>query len=118
MNLLQDIKEILNHDKEHHLKIEVDSLSVRVYIDYDPLGEYEEKTIIPIEYAIAEELVYIPDDRYRELFNVNDFGIDINEIKLIKDIMEYLENHKNEIKELCHGYSWEERENKEDEKTN
>ena len=37
---------------------------------------------------------------------MNDYGIDLHEITLIKEIMEYLESHGKEIKELCEGYSW------------
>ena len=107
MDLLKDIKEIVKNDKEHNVKIEVDNLSVRVYLDYDPSNDYEEKTLIPIEYTTVEEFAYIPDNEYREKFNVNDYGIDLHEITLIKEIMEYLGSHGKEIKELCEGYSWE-----------
>ena len=107
MNLLEDIKEIVKRDKEHNVKIEVDNLGVKVYLDYDPSNDYEEKTLIPIEYTTLEEFAYIPDTEYREKFNVNDYGIDLHEITLIKEIMEYLESHGKEIRELCSGYSWE-----------
>ena len=40
----------------------------------------------------------------------NDYGIEYKEIVLIKEIMEYLESHKEEINELCVGYDWEDRE--------
>lgn len=109
INLLKDIKDILKNDKEHHLKIKVDCYSVKVYLEYDPEMNFEEKTIIPIEYTTVEEFAYIPDNEYREKFNTNDYGLDLNEIALIKEIMEYLESHKKDIKELCNGYSWEDR---------
>mgnify|MGYP003291505636 CR=1 FL=1 len=109
MDLLKNIKEIVKNDKEHNVKIEIDSLGVKVYLDYDPSNDYEEKTLIPIEYTVAEEFAYIPDNEYREKFNVNDYGIDLYEITLIKEIMECLESHKHEIGELCRGYSWESR---------
>ena len=101
MDLLKDIKEIIKNDKEHNVKIEVDNLGVKVYLDYDPSNDYEEKTLIPIEYTTLEEFAYIPDNEYREKFNVNDYGIDLHEITLIKEIMEYLEAHRQEINELC-----------------
>ena len=106
MDLLKDIKDIVKNDKEHNVKIEIDNLGVRVYLDYDPSNDYEEKTLIPTEYTTLEEFAYIPDDVYREKFNVNNYGIDLHEITLIKEIMEYLESHKQEINELCSGYAW------------
>ena len=109
MNLLEDIKKIVNNDKEHNVKIEVNDMGVKVYLDYDPENTCEEKTIIPIEYSILDEFAFIPDDEYREKFIIDDFGIDLHEITLIKEIMEYLEAHKEEIDKLCSGYSWEER---------
>lgn len=115
MDLLKDIKDILKNDKEHNLKIEVNCYSVKVYLEYDPEMNFMEKVIIPIEYTTIEELAYIPDDDYREKFNVDDLGLDLHEITLIKEIIEYLESHREEIRELCNGYSWEDREvNKED----
>lgn len=109
MNLLKDIKEILKDDREHHLMIEVDCYSVRVYLEYDPENTFDEKTIIPIEYTTLEEFAYIPNEKFCEKFNVDDFGLDLNEITLIKEIMEYLESHREEISELCNGYAWDHR---------
>ena len=79
-------------------------LTVKVYLIYDPENNYDESTIIPIEYSLLEEFAYIPDSDYRKMYNVNDYGIDINEIILIKNIMEYLESHREEIAALCDGY--------------
>lgn len=106
MNLLEDIKKIVKEDKEHNVKVVVDNLSVKVYLDYDPGNDYEEKMLIPIEYTTLEEFAYIPDGEYREKYNACDYGIDLSEITLIKRIMEYLESHKKEINNLCDGYSW------------
>ena len=107
MNLLQDIKDILKDDKEHNLKIEVSQFGVKILLDYDPGNDYEEKIILPIEYTTLEEFAYIPDDEYRKMYNANDYGIDLPEIILAKNIMEYLESHKEEIHDLCSGYAWE-----------
>ena len=111
MNILQDIKEILvkKKDKEHHLKVDVSWDGVIVYLEYDPDKEFEEKCIIPIRYETLEEFAYIPNSEYREKYNPEDYGIDLKEIILIKDIMEYLETHSTEINELCAGYDWEDR---------
>lgn len=107
MNLLEDIKQILRDDEAHNLKIEVLSYGVNVYLDFDPTAECREKSVIPITYDIVDEFAYIPDREYRKLYNTDDYGIDFSEINLIKEIMEYLENHKKEINDLCCGYSWE-----------
>ena len=109
MNLLEDIKEIVKYDKEHHVRVEVDDLEVKVLLRYDPANDYNEDIIIPIIYTTVEKFAYIPDCDYREMFNVRDYGITLDEIILIKNIMEYLEDNKKEIAELCNGYSWCER---------
>jgi len=118
LNILQDIKEILikNKDKEHHLKIEISWDSVTVYLEYDPEKDFDEKSIIPIRYETLEEFAYIPDKEYREKYNPDDYGIDLKEIILIKEIMKYLESHSTEIDELCTGYDWEGREINSEEK--
>lgn len=43
-------------------------------------------------------------------FVPNDYGIVLNEIVLIKKIMEYMENNKKEINRLCKLYDFEYRE--------
>ena len=111
MNLLQDIKDILakNKDKEHYLKIEVSWCGITVYLEYDPDKEFEEKCIIPIRYETLEEFAYIPNSEYKEKYNPEDYGVDLKEIVLIKEIMEYLESHSTEINKLCREYDWENR---------
>lgn len=111
MDILKDIRDILieNKDTEHMLKIVVDWSGVSVYLDYDPEKDFEEQCVIPIRYEVLDGFAYIPDDEYREKFKTNDYGIEYNEIVLIKEIMEYLESHKNEIHDLCVGYDWEDR---------
>lgn len=112
MDILQDIKDILikNKDKEHYLKIEVSWDGVTIYLEYDPDRSFEENCIIPIRYETLGEFAYIPNDEYRDKYNPSDYGIDLKEIILIKEIMEYLEAHSKEIDELCNGYDWEDRE--------
>ena len=112
MDILKDIRDILvrNKDKERMLKIVVDWSGVTVYLDYDPEKDFSEQCIIPIHYDTSDEFSYIPDDEYREKFHPNDFGIEYEDIVLIKEIMEYLESNKEEINDLCVGYDWEDRE--------
>lgn len=116
MNLLEDIKNIVKDNKEHHLKIEVDCLGIRVLLIYDPKDEYNEDTIIPIEYNPYDGFAYISDSGYREMFKPCDYGLTLDEVTLVKNIMEYLESHKEEIKNLCNGYAWEDRLEKENER--
>ena len=71
--------------------------------------DFEEKCVLPIRYDTLDGFAYIPDSEYREKFHPNDFGIEYEDIVLIKEIMEYLESHKEEINDLCVGYDWEDR---------
>lgn len=105
MNLLEDIKNIVAHDREHSVRVLVDSLGVTVYLDYDPERNYEEKCLLPIKYETLGEFAFIPDDEYRESYNPGDYGIDLPEIELVSKIMRYMENHKEEIEALCRGFS-------------
>ena len=91
------------------LKIMVDWTGITVYLDYDPEKDFEEKCILPIQYSPFDGFAYIPDSEYREKFHPNDYGIEYNEVVLTKEIMEYLEAHKEEINDLCSGYDWEDR---------
>lgn len=112
MNILEDIKEILirNKDKEHFLTINVSWDGVTVYLEYNPDKNFEGKCIIPIRYDTVDNFVYIPDDEYKEKFNPNEGGLELQEIVLIKEIMEYLSSHSADINKLCSGYDWEDRE--------
>ena len=110
MNLLNDIKKFLKDDDEHVLKIEIAWDGVTVYLDYDPELEFREESIIPIHFTTVEEFCYIPHDKYIEMFKPCDFGMHTSEVKLVAKIMEYLDNHKEDIKKLCKGLLVDERE--------
>lgn len=125
MDILQDIKNILikNKDKAHNLKIEASSLGVMVYLccdyGYDYSQDRKEDFTIPIYFDNVEQFAYIPNKEYREKYSEEDlFGIDLQEITLIKEIMEYLEAHSNDINKLCYGFCWDDRECIEDNKIN
>lgn len=109
MNLLTDIKNLLKDDGDHHLKIEIDTYGVTVYLIYDPEIEDCQDVIMPIHYTTIEEFCYIPHDDYCKMYKPTGFGIDSTEIHLICKIMDYLEEHKKEINELCYGYDITER---------
>jgi hypothetical protein len=107
MNILEDIKDIVKDDKEHLIAVKASWDGIYVYLEYDPDKEFEENCIIPIFYDVLDEFPYIPDDELKEKWNPSDYGIDYNEICLIKNIMEYFNEHKEEIKELCSGFDFE-----------
>lgn len=107
MNLITDIKNILvkHKDKEHHLQIVVDDLEIKVYLIYDPELEYQEDTIIPIVYDFSTGIVYISDSEYRDKYKACDYGIDLHEISIIKDIMEYLEKNNEKLRKMVKGFN-------------
>ena len=108
MNLLFDLKEILydNKDNEHELRVTEDTFGVLVELIYDPSEyDYEENTVLPIVYDALVGFAYIPDDEYRKKYNVNDYGVDKHEIKMVYDIMSYLEKNGKEICEYCNSIS-------------
>ena len=111
MNLITDIKNILvkHKDKEHHLQIVVDDLEIKVYLIYDHELEYQEDTIIPIVYDLTDKCAYISDSEYREKFKPCDYGIDLHEISIIKDIMQYLEKHGDELESIVYGFNYQDR---------
>ena len=88
MDILQDIKNIVKNDKEHMVKVEVAWDGVTVYLDYDPSKEFHEDYVIPIHYCTVDEFAYIPDDKFKESYKPCDYGMDLNEITLMKEIME------------------------------
>lgn len=110
VDLIKDLKNILKDNREHHLEINISWDGVRVYLQYDPNGDFDESCVIPIYYTTVEDFAYIPNDEYRKKYNPSDYGIDANEVKLISEIMDYLELHGDEIDELCSGLDFQDRE--------
>lgn len=107
IDIFKDIAEIVKDDKEHDIKVIVDSYGITVELEYEPFESGD--CIIPVRYDTLEEFAYIPDGEYREKFKLNDYGIDLNEIKMIHGIMEYFESHKEEINEICEKFNVESR---------
>lgn len=105
MDFLKDIAKIVKDDKEHNIEVKVNSCEVVIYLEYDPDQSFDSKCIIPITYEPLGELVYIPQDELVRIFNPAQYGVDLNEIKLIKKIMKYMEKHKKELDELCGRYN-------------
>lgn len=101
IDIVRDIAEIVKDDKEHYVKVEIEWSGVKVYLDYDPDKNFSQNIIIPIELDLTSDFCYIPDWEYREKFNPADYGITLDEIVLVKKIMEYLEVNITEIREVC-----------------
>lgn len=103
MDILCDIAKIVKDDTEHDVTVSVDAFGVTVELELEP---YESGSIIlPIRYEALDEFSFIPDKEYREKYNANEYGIDLNEIKIVHEIMEYFESHKKEINALCDKFS-------------
>lgn len=94
----------MKDDKEHNVEVKVNSSEVVVYLEYDPEQSFDSKCIIPVAYDSGEEFAYIPHNELIKIFNPSDCGIELNEIRLIKKIMKYMEKHSVELNELCGRY--------------
>lgn len=106
INLLNDIKEIVKSDKEHRIAIMVDSVYIDIKLIYDPERTFEESCFfIPIRYSSLEGYSYIDNSQYKENYKNTDIGINLEEIKLVERIMEYLNKHKHEIDSFLKGFS-------------
>ena len=106
MDILSDIKNILIDcdDRDHNLKINIEQSSITVYLDYDPYENYRELCMIPIRCDVSKGIAYIPHDEFKKLFNVESGGIELEELDLVKKIMEYMTNNMKSIKAICDGY--------------
>ena len=92
INIVEDIAKILKYDKSHDVKVLIDVSGVTVTL----VGK--DFMNIPIKYD-CEAGVYIDD-------KIQDGTIYVCDIDIIKDIMEYLEDHMNELDELCNQCDW------------
>lgn len=101
INLLEDIGNIVQKNKYYRYRIEVDEISVTVYMICDYERTFSEKLVIPITYDIVEECAYINHEKLLTMYHEKDYGICLDEIKIIKNLMEYFENHNSEIEKIC-----------------
>lgn len=104
MNILKDIAELVQDDREHNVEVKIDSLGLTVYLDYDPNREFEQQCVIPIHYDAMYQNTCIPHDELIEKFKPNEGGIELSETLLACKIMKYMEEHKDDINELCLRY--------------
>lgn len=104
IDILRDIANIVKDDRDHNVEVKVNPDGLTIYLEYDPERNCREQCVIPVQFDIFDEVTCIPQDELIEKFRVNEGGIDLDEIELIREIMRYLEANKDEIKQLCALY--------------
>lgn len=93
INVIEDIAKIMKNDKLHNVKVVVEPSGVTVFLD-----EKEYESIIPIKYNCVEG-IYISNEEQQGVIGICEIGI-------IKNIMEYLEDHTSELNELGDKCDW------------
>lgn len=91
INVIEDIAKIMKYDKSHNVKVVVEPNGITVSLGEDTCD-------ISIKYGCSDG-VYIDNDKQKG-------SICICDINIIKNIMEYLEDHMNELDELCNQCDW------------
>lgn len=100
INVIEDITKIMKYDKSHNVKVVVEPNGIIVSLSE---GSFNEVFDIPIKYDC--DGIYIDNKKQKGV-------IGICEINIVKDIMEYLEDHMNELDELCTQCDWSGRQEK------
>lgn len=94
INVAEDIAKIMKYDKSHNVEVVVNPNGVTVSLSE---GSFNEVFDIPIKYD--SDGIYIDNEKQRGVIGICD-------INIVKDIMEYLEKHMNELDELCIQCDW------------
>lgn len=94
INVVEDIVKIVKYDKSHNVEVVVNPNGVTVSLSE---GSFNEVFDIPIKYD--SDGIYIDNEKQKGVIGICD-------INIVKDIMEYLENHMNELDELCIQCDW------------
>jgi len=95
INVAEDIAKIMKYDKSHNVEVVVNPNGVTVSLSEE---SFDDVCDIPIKYDCSDG-IYIDNEKQKGV-------IGICEINIVKDIMEYLENHMNELDELCTQCDW------------
>ena len=95
INVVEDIAKIVKYDKTHNFKVVVESNGITVSLSE---GSFDDICDIPIKYDCSDG-IYIDNEKQKGV-------IGICNINIVKDIMEYLENHMNKLDELCTQCDW------------
>lgn len=95
INIIEDIGKIMKYDKYHNVKVVVKPNGITVSLSEE---NFDEVFDIPIKYNRLDG-IYIDNKKQKGVIGICD-------INIVKDIMEYLENHMNELDELCTQCNW------------
>lgn len=107
MNFLQGIKECLPKENNiYAIEVSINSNELIVVLDccYTHNDDDFERFKIPIQYDALIEDVTIPQDQFIKMYNVDEYGLDIDDLEVIIKIMKYLKDNSKEIQELCSSY--------------
>lgn len=95
INVVEDIAKVMKYDKYHNVKVVVKPNGITVSLSKE---NFDEVFDIPIKYNRLDG-IYIDNKKQKGVIGICD-------INIVKDIMEYLENHMNELDELCTQCNW------------
>ena len=95
INVVEDIAKVVKYDKRHNVKVVVDPNSITISLSE---GSFDDVCDIPIKYDCSDG-IYIDNKKQKGVIGICD-------INIVKDIMEYLEDHMNELDELCTQCDW------------
>lgn len=95
INVVEDIVKIMKYDKSHNFKVVVEPNGITVSLSE---GSFDEVFDIPIKYDCSYG-IYIDNEKQKGVIGICD-------INIVRDIMEYLEKHMNELDELCTQCDW------------
>lgn len=100
INVVEDIAKIMKYDKSHNVKVVVEPNGITVSLSEGILNDFCDKDFcdIPIKYDRSDGL-YIDNKKQMGVIGICD-------INIIKNIMEYLEDHMNELDDLCTQCDW------------
>lgn len=94
INVAEDIAKIMKYDKSHNVKVVIEPNGITVSLSE---GNFDEVFDIPIKYD--SDGIYIDNEKQKGVISIYD-------INIVKDIMEYLEDHMSELDELCTQCDW------------
>ena len=95
INVIEDIAKIMKYDKSHNVKVVVEPNGITISLSD---GNFNDVFDIPIKYDCSDG-IYIDNEKQKGVIGICD-------INIVKDIMEYLEDHMNELDELCTQCDW------------
>lgn len=95
INVVEDIAKIMKYDKSHNVKVVVEPNGITISLSD---GNFNDVFDIQIKYDCSDG-IYIDNEKQKGVIGICD-------INIVKDIMEYLEDHMNELDELCTQCDW------------